>query len=376
LLARVFIGKYVRTALHLRRTQIFKDFMISSPSKPVATPNSRAVLTLLGTAVLLLVVMIFAISNGTLEITPGLTLNAIWKGVSGQKLEGLEIIVWSLRLPRVVFGALVGASLAACGAAFQGLFRNPLADPYLMGSASGAALGATIAVFITGTVSQGFAAGLFSSSSQLVPTLAFVGALGAVMLTLTLSKFARGGNALILSGVIVGGILTSVSTYIQLRDADRMRAVFSWTLGNLSLAGWNEVLNVVPYTLFGIAALMLLARALDALQLGEDTASTLGLRVDRVVLLTVIAASLVTAAAVAFAGIIGFIGLVAPHAMRRLGVASHRVLIPASSLAGASLLVVADLGARVLTRPQELPVGVVTTVVGGIFFLALMRRNS
>ncbi len=349
--------------------------MISSTTSQLNSGNSRAGLILLGTGLLLVLVMVFAISNGTLEITPNLTLNAIWKGLTGQKLEGLESIVWNLRLPRVVFGALVGASLAACGAAFQGLFRNPLADPYLMGSASGAALGATIAVFITGTAGASFAAGLFSSSSQLVPVLAFVGALGAVMLTLALSRFARGGNALILSGVIVGGILTSVSTYIQLHDADRMRAVFSWTLGNLSLAGWSEVLSILPYSLFGILALMLLSRALDALQLGEDTASTLGIQVDRIKLFTVIAASLVTAAAVSFAGIIGFVGLVAPHAMRRLGVANHRVLIPASSIAGAILLVLADLFARVLTRPQELPVGVVTTLVGGVFFLFLMRRK-
>ncbi len=348
--------------------------MISNASKPVAS-NSRAFSVLFGVGLLLLIVMVFAVSNGTLEITPNITVSAIWKGILGQRLEGLEMIVWNLRLPRVVFGALVGASLAACGAAFQGLFRNPLADPYLMGSASGAALGATVAVFATGTASASFAAGLFASSSQLVPILSFAGALGAVMLTLALSRFARGANALILSGVIVGGILTSISTYIQLRDADRMRAVFSWTLGNLSLAGWQEVLNVLPYSVLGIFSLLLLARALDALQLGEDTASTLGLNVDRIKLLTVIAASLVTAAAVSFAGIIGFVGLVAPHAMRRLGVANHRILIPASSLAGAILLVLADLVARVLTRPQELPVGVVTTLIGGIFFLVLMRRK-
>ncbi len=348
--------------------------MLTKAINPISN-SSRATIVLVGMGLLLFCTLVFAISNGTLEISPGTTLSAIWKGISVAKLEGLDLIVWNLRLPRVVFGALVGASLAACGAAFQGLFRNPLADPYLMGSASGAALGATVAVFATSTASAGFAAGLFSSSSQLVPVLSFVGALGAVLLTLALSRFARGSNALILSGVIVGGILTSVSTYIQLRDADRMRAVFSWTLGNLSLAGWSEVLNILPYSIFGIAALMLLARALDALQLGEDTATTLGLKVDRIKLFTVIAASLVTAAAVSFAGIIGFVGLVAPHAMRRLGVAHHRVLIPASSLAGAILLVLADLGARVLTRPQELPVGVVTTLIGGIFFLVLMRRK-
>lgn len=356
--------------------------MIDAPIQPSrARPrNSRAALVLSGAAALLVAVMLVAVGNGTLEISPQTTLRAVWHGLTGQGLEGLELIVWNIRLPRVVFGALVGAALAACGAAMQGLFRNPLADPYLTGVASGAALGATVAIFAGGTQAGAFAVSIFSSGerSSLVPIFAFLGALGGVMLTVWLSGAARqsGTNALILAGVVVGAMLTAITTYIQLRDADRMRAVFSWTLGNLALAGWAEVLAVLPFAAGGFLALLALSKALDALQLGEDTAQTLGLKPGRVKLGVVVASSLIAAAAVAFAGIIGFVGLVAPHVMRRLGRPNHGWLIPASALAGASLLVVADLGARTLTRPAELPVGIVTTLIGGPFFLWLLRRRG
>jgi iron complex transport system permease protein len=340
---------------------------------------SRDVRALLGAAVVLVFVAWLASTNGTLDIPITTTLEAVWKGTTGRaaQLEGLEAIVWNLRLPRVVFGALVGATLAAAGAAMQGLFRNPLADPYLMGTASGAAFGATIAIFVTGTQALAFATGMFSSTSSLVPLFAFLGAFGAVMMTLWLSSMGRKSNSsLVLSGVIVGAMLTAITTYIQMHDADRMRAVFSWTLGNLALAGWSEVLAVLPYAVLGMIALWIFSRSLDALQLGEDTASTLGIRVDRIKLFVVIAASLATAAAVSYAGIIGFVGLIAPHVMRRIGGPAHRTLIPSSALAGAALLVLADLGARVLIRPQELPVGIVTTMLGGPFFLWLLRRKS
>ena len=339
---------------------------------------SRELRALLGAALALVFVAWLACTNGTLDIPIITTLEAVWKGVSGRaaQLEGLEAIVWNLRLPRVIFGAVVGATLAAAGAAMQGLFRNPLADPYLTGTASGAAFGATVAIFASGTQALAFASGMFSGTSSLVPLCAFLGAFGAVMLTLWLSSMGRKSNAsLVLSGVIVGAMLTAITTYIQMYDADRMRAVFSWTLGNLALAGWSEVLTVLPYALLGMTALWMFSRSLDALQLGEDTASTLGVRVDRLKLFVVIAASLATAAAVSYAGIIGFVGLIAPHVMRRLGGPAHRALIPASALAGAALLVLADLGARVLIRPQELPVGIVTTMLGGPFFLWLLRRK-
>ncbi len=328
---------------------------------------------------LLVLAVLLGISNGTLEIGLGQTLTAIQKGLSGQPLEGIEAIVWNLRLPRVVFALLVGAALAASGVAMQGVFQNPLADPYLVGVASGAAFGATIAIFLSSSAAPAFALSLFTAraaGSGLVPLLAFLGAMLAVSLTMLLSSSAQGGrHSLILSGVVIGGIFTAITTFIQLFDADRLRAVFSWMLGNLSLAGWSEVQVVLPVALLGFVALVLLAKPLDALQLGEDTAQTLGLRVFWLKLAVIVAASLMTAAAVSFAGIIGFVGLIAPHVMRRLVGAAHGKLLFASALAGSSLLLLADLGARVLIRPQELPVGIITTLLGGPFFLWLMQRK-
>ena len=342
--------------------------------------NSKANLVILAAFIFLVLAALLAVSNGTLEIAPIQTWQAILKGLSGQPLEGLDAIVWNLRLPRVAFAIIVGAALAASGVAMQGVFQNPLADPYLVGVASGAAFGATIAIFLSSSAGLSFAPALFTAraaGSGLVPLFAFCGALLAVGLTVLLSSTARGNrNSLILSGVVIGSMITAVTTFIQLFDADRLRAVFSWTLGNLALAGWSEVLVVLPVAVLGFVALLLLAKPLDALQLGEDTAQTLGIRVVWLKIAVIIAASLMTAAAVSFAGIIGFVGLVAPHVMRRLCGATHRPLIVAAALAGSSLLLLSDLGARVFIRPQELPVGIVTTLLGGPFFLWLMRQGK
>jgi iron complex transport system permease protein len=335
---------------------------------------------ILSTTGLLLLLVLLAVSNGTLEISPEQTWNAIQKGLSGQSLEGIEAIVWNLRLPRVAFAVLVGAALASSGVAMQGVFQNPLADPYLIGVASGAAFGATVAIFLTSSAAPAFSPTLFSASaagSAFVPLFAFLGAMLAVTLTVLLSSTSKKSrNALILSGVVIGGMITAITTYIQLFDADRLRAVFSWTLGNLALAGWSEVLVVLPFAVLGLLLLLFLAKPLDALQLGEDTAQTLGIQVFWLKIIVIIAASLMTAAAVSFAGIIGFVGLVSPHIMRRLCGAAHRPLIIASALTGSSLLLLSDLAARTLIRPQELPVGIVTTLLGGPFFLWLMRQEQ
>ncbi len=341
--------------------------------------RTSSVPILIAFGVLILAVLL-SVSNGTLEITPIQTWNAVLKGISGQPLEGMDAIVWNLRLPRVVFAIVVGAALAASGVAMQGVFQNPLADPYFMGVASGAAFGATIAIFMTSSAAPAFSPTFFSARAAgngLVPIFAFLGAMLAVTLTVVLSSSAKSSrHGLILSGVVIGSMITGITTYIQLADADRLRAVFSWTLGNLALAGWAEVQVVLPVAILGLFGLLLLAKPLDALQLGEDTAQTLGIRVLTLKIAVIVAASLMTAAAVSFAGIIGFIGLVAPHIMRRLVGAAHRPLIIASALAGSSLLLFSDLGARVLIRPQELPVGIVTTLLGGPFFLWLMRQGK
>jgi iron complex transport system permease protein len=272
-----------------------------------------------------------------------------------------------------------GASLGSSGAAMQGLFRNPLAEPYLLGVASGASFGATVAMTFTGQLALAFAEVPFapSQTANLVPMFAFMGAIGAVFATLALTQ-ARSRSktpSILLAGIVVGSVLTSLTTYLMMRDADRLRAVFSWALGNLAASSWTDVARAAPYAAAGMLCLFALARGLDALQLGDDTARTLGVDTQRVRVGVIVGASLSTAAAVSFVGIIGFVGLAAPHIMRRLGAVNHRALLPASGLAGATLLVLADLVARVLIRPAELPVGIVTTLVGGPFFLWLLRRQ-
>lgn len=333
------------------------------------------------TSVLLFFAVLLSASVGALAIPLSTTLRAIETGVMGgaRSLDGLEAIVWNLRVPRVLTGVLVGAALGASGTAMQGLFRNPLADPYLLGIASGASFGATLAWMLLGKLGPAFLETPFSlaTTSNWVPLLAFAGALAAVGATLALSGFRpRSRNSVVLAGVVVGSVLTALSTYLLLRDGDRVRAVFAWTLGNLSFADWQGLRTVTPYAVLGIAVLAVLARPLDALQLGDDTAQTLGVRVRRVQLGIIAGASLATAAAVAFVGIVGFVGLVAPHVMRRLASPLHRALLFTSALAGSLLLVLSDLLARTLTRPAELPVGIVTTLLGGPFFLWLLRRES
>ncbi|MGI8748175.1 MAG: FecCD family ABC transporter permease, partial [Deinococcus sp.] len=295
---------------------------------------------------------------GAVPVPPAQTLRAVWHGLTGAPLPGSEVIVWQLRFPRVALGLLVGAALGVCGAAYQGVFRNPLADPYLMGVASGAALGATLSLTL-------------GWPPALTPLCAMMGALLSVLLALTLARRGREfpPTRLILSGVVVGSLMTAVSTYLLLRGEDRIRQVFSYTLGNLAFGGWAQLRVVLPYALSGGGLLLLLARPLNTLALGDLTARSLGLPVEQLRLTVIVAASLATAAAVSYAGIIGFVGLVTPHVVRRLWGQDHRLLLPLSAVAGGGLLVLSDLLARTLVRPAELPVGVVTTLLGGPFFL-------
>jgi iron complex transport system permease protein len=262
------------------------------------------------------------------------------------------------------------------GAAFQGLFRNPLADPYLMGSASGAAFAVTLFAALLGGLSPAFAQHAVFQHLPLSATFfGFLGALLATLLTLVLAGGVARTHELVLAGVVVGSVLTGATTYLMMQDADRVRAVFAYTLGNLAFLGWPSVRALALIFLLALPPLLLLGRALNALQLGEETARSLGLPLEALKLTLLLSASLLTAGAVAQAGIIGFVGLVAPHALRRLLGEDYRLLLPASALGGAVLLSLADLLARTLTRPAELPVGVVTTLLGGPFFLYLMWRR-
>jgi len=277
-------------------------------------------------------------------------------------------IVTELRLPRVVLGLLVGAMLALAGGCYQGIFRNPLADPYLLGVAAGAGLGATVAIALRSDNAG-------PTPITLVPA-AFVGALGAVALTYALGAAARSPATLILAGVAVSTFLAAGQTYLQQRHSDTIREVYSWLLGRLATAGWHDVLLVLPYAVVTATAIIAHRRTLDVLSVGDDEAASLGINPQRTRLLLIVAASLGTAAAVAVSGLIGFVGIIVPHTVRLLAGASYRIILPLSALFGAAFLTLADLAARLVLAPAEIPIGVVTAFFGAPFFVIVLRNAS
>ncbi len=272
-------------------------------------------------------------------------------------------IVWDIRLGRVLLAALIGAGLAVSGTALQGLFRNPLADPFVIGASSGAALGATLAIV------SGFGP---------VSLVAFVGALLAVTAAYSIAEI--GGvvpaTALLLAGAALNTFLSAIVALVMLFNEQSAYAVLNWLLGGLSGRSWSQLSASLPYMAIGLSMLWLLARPLDALAFGDETAQSLGLPLGRARGVIVAAASLTTAAAVAAGGTIGFVGLIAPHVARLLVGAEHARLIPASALIGALLLLVADDVARTALAPLELPAGVLTAALGGPFFLYLLKTRQ
>ena len=317
---------------------------------------------------------IFAATQGSVHI-PFLAVVEIMAA----RLPGIELpadipaawdtIVWQLRLPRVAQAAVVGAALAMSGAAYQGLFKNPLADPYLVGVASGAGLGAVV-VLLTGVP-------LYLAGVSLLPVAAFVGGAGAVAVAYSIARNSRGTptTTLILAGVAIASLTGAASSLLIMRSDPELRPVLSWLMGSFISSEWKESAIVLAYAVPGIAALLGFGRVLNVLQLSEDHAAMLGVPVEKVKLLLIAAATLITAAAVSFSGLIGFVGLVAPHAVRLVWGPDYRFLLPMSAIAGATFLVLADLAARTIVSPSELPVGVVTAFCGAPFFLYLLRRR-
>jgi iron complex transport system permease protein len=281
-------------------------------------------------------------------------------------------IIWNVRLPRVVLAAIVGAMLSLAGASYQGAFRNPLVDPYLLGSAAGAGLGATIALVAGRGHTQQWAI-------DPVPVAAFMGALAAVALTYFVgAAFGpnRGGVTLVLAGVAVTSLATAIQTFVLQRNNEVIREVYSWILGRLSSAQWSQVLLVLPYVVVSATVLLLHRRHLDLFRVGDDEAAVLGTDVRRVRLIVVVAATFGTAAVVSVSGLIGFVGIVVPHAIRLIVGASYRRLLPLSILVGASFLILADIPGRVLQNPVETPIGVVTAFLGAPFFILLLRNKK
>ncbi|MGZ4154044.1 MAG: FecCD family ABC transporter permease [Actinomycetota bacterium] len=281
-----------------------------------------------------------------------------------------ESILWSLRVPRVVLGALVGGTLAIAGAAYQGTFRNPLADPYLLGAAAGAELGSTLAItLLPGRAVLGV---------NLVAVAAFAGAGLAVAGAYVLGRSAGGARSvtsLILAGVAIASFLAAIQTYVQQRRSDQIRQVYAWLLGRLQTAGWQGVLLVLPYVAICIVVVLAHRRVLDVLQFGDDEATSLGVRPRRVRFWVVVAATLGTAAVVAVGGAIAFVGIIVPHTVRLLVGRSYRVVVPLSLALGAAFLVLADTVARVVVAPAELPIGVITALIGAPFFVVVLRST-
>jgi iron complex transport system permease protein len=278
-------------------------------------------------------------------------------------------LLLDLRLPRIVLALLVGTALSTAGASFQGIFRNPLAEPYLLGVSAGAGLGATVAIVFRPFDSLGIYG---------LPLMAFVGAVLAAFLVYRLATFGgqTGGASLLLSGVAVGSTLTAIMSFFMVSTEDDLHTVVAWLMGGLSAATWPKVYITLPVVGAGFIYMMLSARRMNLLLMGEERARELGIDAQRTRRNLMIVAALTTAAAVAFSGLIGFIGLMVPHMMRLLVGPDHRRLLPASALFGALLLLLADTAARTVMAPSEIPVGIITAATGGPFFLYLLRSRK
>ena len=303
-----------------------------------------------------------------LEFFNRLPFIRIDSGVSEQDWN----IVWLIRTPRVVLAAIVGSMLSISGASYQGVFRNPLVDPYLLGVAAGAGLGATLVFAFQRGATENWIV-------DPLPLAAFIGALVAVLVTYVVGTAfgtTQSTTTLILAGVAVTSLATSIQAFILQRNTDVVRQVYSWILGRLSSATWGDVRLVIPYVLLSTGVLFMHRRLLDVLRVGDDEASALGINVRRVRLIVVLAATLGTSAVVAVSGLIGFVGIIVPHAVRLLAGASYRKVLPLSVLLGAAFLVFADIPSRVLANPAETPIGVVTAFFGAPFFLYLLRTRN
>jgi iron complex transport system permease protein len=323
---------------------------------------------------LLALALLLSVAVGSVFIPPAalyeVLVNQVFGGELPTALRPFATILFALRLPRTALMAVTGAALAGSGAAYQGLFRNPLADPYLIGVASGAGLGAILAMtYQLHTTSLGLLA---------VPVAAFIGALLTVFVVYQLARVGRAlpATTLILAGVAVSSFATALTSFLMINATGELRRALIWLLGGSTMSGWQPVLAQLPYVIIGLGGLLTMGHALNVMQVGDEQAQQLGLPVERVRFLVIIAASLTTAAAVSFAGIIGFVGLIVPHAVRMIWGGDYRRILPLSILSGATLLLVADVLARVVMSPQEIPVGIIMALGGAPFFLWVLRRTK
>lgn len=336
---------------------------------PAARARAGQRLVLGGLGTVLVLTAMLAMTRGAMHLSAQDVLGALLRWASGRPMQGDDAIVLNLRLPRVLMASLVGAALACSGAVMQGMFRNPLVEPGLIGVSAGSAVGA-IGVIVLG---GGFSAGLLGSFG--VTVAAFAGGLLATALVYAIGRRRPDTAMLLLAGVAINaiamagiGVLTYMASERQLRDLSL------WTLGSLGGTDWLRLMAATPWILLSLALLPMHARALNALLLGEREASLLGYRPQRLQQQLIALTALATSAAVATCGVISFVGLLVPHAMRMAWGPDHRLLLPASALGGAILLIVADTVARTVVAPAELPIGIITSLLGGPFFLWLLLR--
>ncbi len=321
----------------------------------------------------LALVFLLSVAFGAAVISPKTIAEIMANQIPGIQLKrnwsnAFETIILSVRLPHTILVLLTGAALASSGAAYQGLFRNPLSDPYLIGVASGAGLGAVLVMFFRWPHNiMGF---------FLIPIGAFLGAVVTVYLVYQMAR-VNGIvplTTLILAGVAIGSFASAVTSFLMLRDDGQIYRAISFLLGGSPIAGWDPVIAVLPFMFVGLSALSTTGHMLNVLQFGEEEARQMGLDVDKAKIFIILTASLTTAVAVAFSGVIGYVGLIVPHIIRLVWGPDYKRLIPLSILGGASTLLFSDLIARVLLAPSTLPVGIVTAVIGTPFFLYILRR--
>jgi iron complex transport system permease protein len=325
------------------------------------------------TTVLLALTFVFSVGLGSVSIQAGTVIGVLlnrlpYLDVTQAWPDTFETIIFKVRLPHTILIAITGAALGGSGAAYQGLFRNPLADPYIIGVASGAGLGAVAAMALHWP--EGWLGYYW------IPLGAFVGALVTILLVYNLARVGRmiPLTTLILSGVAIGTFNSAVTSFLMLRSNEQIHRAISFLLGGSTMSGWRPVVAALPYMAVGVVLLVFSGHLLNVLQFGEEQAKQMGLSVERAKFFVVVTASLTTAVAVSFSGVIGFVGLIVPHLMRMFWGPDYRRLIPLSILAGSSVLLGADLLARILIAPQVLPVGIVTALIGTPFFLWVLRR--
>ncbi len=353
---------------------------VNAPSTVTRSSISRRTLFLMGCAVLLLVSMVLSLGFGAVTISPIQVLSILLSRIgidTGVAFETQqELVLLGIRLPRVILGLLVGAGLSLSGALLQGLFRNPLADPSLVGVSSGSALGAAIMIVLSSSLPG------FALSALGVFSVGFAAFVGGLIVTFIVYRIATRGSMTSVATMLLAGIALNAlcaagtGALIVLSDDNQLRDLTFWTLGSLGGATWTTILVILPFVLIALIGGPMLARALNAMLLSESEARHLGIRTQQVKRFVIVLAAMTAGAATAVAGLIGFVGLVVPHLVRLMVGPDHRTVIPASALLGATLLVVADLLARVVMQPSEIPIGILTAIAGAPFFLYLLVRSK